>query len=65
MKYIILLLLLPIVVTAQDIIDPPSLINDTTANKDVIIREQTSFLIGWNWGSEGIKIDSALYFNFS
>lgn len=28
-----------------------------------ILRQQNAFLLGWNWGSEGIKIDSALFIN--
>src|SRR5690606_31257831 len=48
---------------SQNNIDPPSLINDSTVNKELIKREQNSFLLGWNWGSPGEKLDDALYIN--
>ncbi|PKL78788.1 MAG: hypothetical protein CVV25_10215 [Ignavibacteriae bacterium HGW-Ignavibacteriae-4] len=34
-------------------------ISDTTWNYDVIEREQDKFIIGWNWGSEGIILLSS------
>ena len=63
MKKILLVLLLPFAISAQNIIDPLPIISDTTGNYDVIEREQDKFIIGWNWGSEGEKLDDAMYMN--
>lgn len=46
----------------QDVINPPVLPNvDTT---QVINRGSLGFVKGWNWGSPGAPLDSALNINF-
>ncbi|MGA2296305.1 MAG: hypothetical protein ABSG15_02025 [FCB group bacterium] len=66
MKNLILAVLATIIVvftaTAQDIVDPPKLFNkDTSA---VIISNIKEFPRGWNWGSPGRKLDSAMYVKY-
>lgn len=64
MKYFFILLLTPIALFSQNIIDPPPIVTDTTGNFDVIDPVQHKFILGWNWGSPGKKLDDALYMNF-
>jgi len=64
MKYIILLLL-PVLLIAQDNIDPLPIISDTTDNYDIFDPVQKDFILGWNWGTPGKKLDNALCFNLS
>lgn len=64
MKYYMILLLLPYLLFSQDKIDPPSVLSDTTDNYSLIINHQDRFIIGWNWGTPGRKLDSALNINF-
>ncbi|MBK9249460.1 MAG: hypothetical protein IPM69_15430 [Ignavibacteria bacterium] len=48
---------------SQDLIDPPSLphnFNDTS----VYDRNFNHFIIGWNWGGPGRKMDEALHANY-
>lgn len=65
MKYIILLLLSTTILLAQNIIDPPAVIVDTMSNYNVIEKVQDEFILGWNWGTPGKKVDNALCFNLS
>lgn len=41
----------------QDKIDPPTVLSDTTANYSLIINHQDRFILGWNWGTPGRKLD--------
>ena len=63
MKYI-LIILFPVLLIAQDNIDPLPIISDTTENYDIIVPEQQDFILGWNWGTAGKKLDDALNVNF-
>lgn len=45
----------------QDLINPPVLQNVHTS--DQVFRGSMGFPLGWNWCSEGIKLDSAMYIN--
>ena len=63
MKYLIALLL-PILLIAQDKIDPLPIISDTTDNYDIIYPHQEDFFLGWNWGTPSEKLDDALFMNF-
>lgn len=64
MKYLIILLLFPILVSGQDKIDPLPIITDTTGNYSIIDPVQHDFFLGWNWGTPGKKLDDALFMNF-
>ncbi len=59
---IVLLLLITINITnSQDLIDPPKLhVVDTCS---ILVRQTNSFIKGWNWGSPGLKLDSAMLMN--
>lgn len=68
MKKIYLILLIVILLNnnnlyCQDIIDPPKLIQFETS--PVVDRNfnSFSFIIGWNWGTPGAMLDSAVTLN--
>lgn len=47
------------VLLSQDIIDPPKLSQFDTSS--VVNKNFNSFIIGWNWGTPGAMLDSAMY----
>ena len=65
MKKFILISIVIIILTnyfkaySQDIIDPPKLSQFDTS--PVVDRNFNSFVIGWNWGTPGAMLDSAMY----
>ncbi|NLO18509.1 MAG: hypothetical protein GX121_01285 [Ignavibacteria bacterium] len=66
MKNIYLTLMLVILLNnnellSQDKIDPPKLIQFDTS--PVVDRNFNSFIIGWNWGTPGAMLDSAITLN--
>lgn len=63
MKMLLLFLLIPIITLGQNKIDPLPIITDTTGNYSVIDPVQHKFILGWNWGTPGKKIDDILYMN--
>ncbi len=46
---------------SQDKIDPPSL--DSLQTSNLVKRNNPGFILGWNWGSAGRKLDEALQIN--
>ncbi len=64
MKLLIILLIFPFLLIAQDNIDPLPIITDTPVNYNIIDPIQHNFFLGWNWGSPSKKLDDALYMNF-
>lgn len=64
MRKLLILLLFPFISLAQDKIDPLPIITDTTGNYNIIDPIQHHFILGWNWGSPGKKLDDALFMNF-
>ncbi len=63
MKKLLLLLFVPIMLLGQNKIDPLPILTDTTANYDIIDPVQHDFILGWNWGTPGKKLDDALLMN--
>lgn len=57
MKNITIFLLMSLSIYCQDKIDPPTVLSDTTANYSLIINHQDRFILGWNWGTPGRKLD--------
>ncbi len=49
------------VVYTQNILTPPTILKDSDST--YIEKENKTFLLGWNWGSEGRLLDEALYIN--
>ncbi len=63
-KYFILAALLcfsSILLYSQNIIDPPKLSQFDTS--PVVDKNFNGFIIGWNWGTPGAMLDSAMYIN--
>lgn len=51
---------------SQDKINPPTLFNSTFYNNHydtLIIRQIPGFILGYNWGSPGARLNSALKIN--
>lgn len=63
MKKLLIILMIPFVSFGQNKIDPIPILTDTTANYDIIDPIQHDFILGWNWGTPGKKLDDALLMN--
>jgi hypothetical protein len=61
-KIIIILICATSLCKSQTVLDPPSIINQLDQN--MLSTTNNQFPIGWNWGSIGRKLDSALLFNY-
>lgn len=65
LKYFPVLILLTVASYSQNVIDPPILPIgfDSTALFDRNFND-TTFILGWNWGSPGRALDEAMRINF-
>lgn len=59
--YLIFIVFASCMVKGQDIIDPPAL--DSTSSS-LINSDYNGFILGWNWGSPGAKLDSAWEYRY-
>ncbi|OGU59862.1 MAG: hypothetical protein A2X64_04115 [Ignavibacteria bacterium GWF2_33_9] len=71
MKKIIILIIIAfcnlIIINAQDVINPPkfSYFSSTVGRYDTLIyRSARPYVLGYNWGSQGARLDEALGINY-